>query len=785
MEQFAGFTNAQFRTILGKLGYESNSFDTDEVNKYLAANPNASAKLGQYTMIARQMVSNKNNPRRGFAPGGLAEMNKYISGSGGNYKDLSTFENYDFSQAPFSKEEWMAQAKAEGGGSNTQQSTDMNVKFGATAPGATTFTPDPVTTSANNQVTTQGNIQPGGVQNTNTGATSENWQDDPNFNWNTLNVQDVLDLTVGNIQSTPELIKKFDANNDGKVNATDVSIIQNKQKASGTNTTFTQPNDPTMTMTNVPVNLMQEQPGQTLDPTTGQIGSGVPQVNTTTVDQTVTADQQTQPDTSIVEPSQISDQTEQNLQNLNAEQGTVSPEGTVQPAQQDTLQQTDLEAAQLDGSQTVQPTTPRQVEQGEMIPGSSVDMSKVESAIGKNVAQQAVPSAAATVQGQLEQLTADFDAASPPAWAAGAMRKALASMASRGLGASSLAGQSLIQAAMESAIPIAQADARTVASFEAQNLSNRQQTAMLAAEQRADFLKIDFNQDFQAKVANAAKISDIANMNFTAEQQIALENARMAQTVDLANLNNRQAKIMADAAALTQLDLSNLNNRQQAQVQNAKAFLQMDLANLDNAQQTAMFKAQARQQSLLSDQASENAARQFNASSQNQSDQFFAKLNSDVAQFNSAQQNGMAQFNAGQTNSLSRFNAELQEQRAQFNASNGLIVAQANTQWRQFLSTTNTAAINAANMQDAKMANDMTQSQMDNYWQEKRDLMSFIWKSGENEKNRIADLYMSENGATNAQEYADNVSKGQLIVTLASSIFGDGDLSFLNPINWF
>ena len=53
-----------------------------------------------------------------------------------------------------------------------------------------------------------------------------------------------------------------------------------------------------------------------------------------------------------------------------------------------------------------------------------------------------------------------------------------------------------------------------------------------------------------------------------------------------------------------------------------------------------------------------------------------------------------AQFNRTDKQS-GRFNAELQEQRAQFNASNGLIVAQANTQWRQFLSTTNTAAINA------------------------------------------------------------------------------------------
>ena len=135
-----------------------------------------------------------------------------------------------------------------------------------------------------------------------------------------------------------------------------------------------------------------------------------------------------------------------------------------------------------------------------------------------------------------------------------------------------MAGQALVQAAMEAALPIAMADAQTFAKFESQNLSNRQQTAMFAAEQRANFLSMDFNQEFQTRVANASKISDVANMNFTAEQQIALENARMAQTVDISNLNAKNAKMMADAAAMSQMDMQNLNNRQQASVMNALTF---------------------------------------------------------------------------------------------------------------------------------------------------------------------------------------------------------------------
>ena len=68
----------------------------------------------------------------------------------------------------------------------------------------------------------------------------------------------------------------------------------------------------------------------------------------------------------------------------------------------------------------------------------------------------------------------DFQGGNTPSWAAGAMRNANAAMAARGLSASSMAGMAIVQAAMESALPIAQMDA-----------SNKQEMALLKAEQRA------------------------------------------------------------------------------------------------------------------------------------------------------------------------------------------------------------------------------------------------------------------------------------------------------------
>jgi len=354
------------------------------------------------------------------------------------------------------------------------------------------------------------------------------------------------------------------------------------------------------------------------------------------------------------------------------------------------------------------------------------------------------PSTDATVQGQLTGLMADFEGKTPPSWAAGALRNAAASMASRGLGASSMAGQAMIQAAMESAMPIAVQDAKTSATFEMQNLSNRQQTAMFAAEQRASFLGLEFTQEFQSRVANSAKISEIANINFNAEQQIALENARMAQTVDLTNLSAKNAKIMADVAAMSQLDLTNLNNRQQAQVQNAKAFLEMDMASLDNEQQVSMFKSQQNANAILSDQSAMNASKQFNATSENQTNQFFASLQSQVEQFNVAQKNAMAQFNAGETNAIEQFNTLQQNQRDQFNAQNHLVIAQANAQWSQNITTAENAASNQANRDETLATNNMTMTTYNNMLQKERDLMTWAWTSAESAMDREASIMVAK-----------------------------------------
>jgi len=461
---------------------------------------------------------------------------------------------------------------------------------------------------------------------------------------------------------------------------------------------------------------------------------------------------------------QTAQQVQDTLDRLTAVTGKPSAEAladaqTMDPEQ---LAQLGLTVDQINQAVTVQAPTPREVQEGELIEGSTVDMARVEEAVNF-AAATGVPSTEATVQGQLTGLLEQFEGGETPPWAAGAMRAATATLAARGLGASSMAGQAVVQAAMESALPIAQQDAQTQAQFEAQNLSNRQQTAMFAAQERARFLGIEFDQNFQSRVANAAKISDIANINFSAEQQIALENARMAQTVDITNLQARNAKIMADAAAMSQLEITNLNNRQQAAVQNAQSFLQMDMTNLSNQQQVAMFKAQGNIQSIITDAAAANAAAQFNASSENQTNQFYDNLTTQVAQFNNEQSNAMERFNADQANAIAQFNASQRNARDQFNASQALVVEQANAQWEQAITTMENAAQNAANRDAAMQANSLTETTYNNMLQQERDALDYAWRSAESALQRESSLMIAEMQTQAEVDMARGEGTGKLL----------------------
>ena len=304
--------------------------------------------------------------------------------------------------------------------------------------------------------------------------------------------------------------------------------------------------------------------------------------------------------------------------------------------------------------------------------------------------------------------------------------------------------------------------------IEVEELSGRQATALANAQIEAAMKGQELSNKQQVNVITAERIAEIANVNFTAEQSRVLQNANLAQTVDLANLSNKQAKLMADVASMADVDMANLNNRQQAGAQQAQAFLQMDMANLDNEQQAVMFDAQSTVQSIFSDQAAENAGLQFNAESINQVNQFYDGLTTSVQQFNTAQENAMSQFNAGEENTMVKFQAELDNQRDMFNASNELVIAQANTAWRQSVATINTAQLNEANMEEVRAANNLSMQGLNELWQQERDLMSYAWQGANQALDR--DMRIAVANIEQTGDAGETNAAGDLVSSILGSV---------------
>ena len=298
-------------------------------------------------------------------------------------------------------------------------------------------------------------------------------------------------------------------------------------------------------------------------------------------------------------------------------------------------------------------------------------------------------------------------------------------------------------------------NAANYASMDATNLANRQQTS----------------------TQNTANLAQLYMSNQANAQQAGLQNASIVAGMDAANLANRQQAGLQNAAAATGMSMANLSNLQQANIENAKGFLQMDLSNLNNAQQTTLFKSQQNIQAILSDQSASNAAKQFNASSQNQSDQFYSSLQESVSRFNATQVNAINKSNVDAENTAKQFNAQMEDMRDRFNATNSLVIAQSNAQWRQNISTINTAAQNDANMEAAKTANAFTGAALEQLWQRERDLMAFAFTSSESSLDREVQMLLADKQVALAewqQGNAEDEAKGYMVTQLVSKAFDFG-----------
>ena len=225
-----------------------------------------------------------------------------------------------------------------------------------------------------------------------------------------------------------------------------------------------------------------------------------------------------------------------------------------------------------------------------------------------------------TVQGQLSLLMDQFNDGTP-AWAAGAIRAANDTMAARGMGASSLAAAAIVQASMESALPIAQADAQVYSNMNLTNLNNQQKIALeVAAAQRGTQLQSLSNEQ-QAELAKSTSAFQLGATSLSNLQAAQVANAQLRAALQGQNLTNRQQTNIIEAGRFAEMNNLNLSNEMQARLQDTANNLQVDMSNMSTKAQVVLSELQT--QAALAGQELTNAQQ----SSVLKSERFFSANN--------------------------------------------------------------------------------------------------------------------------------------------------------------
>ena len=280
----------------------------------------------------------------------------------------------------------------------------------------------------------------------------------------------------------------------------------------------------------------------------------------------------------------------------------------------------------------------------------------------------------ATVKGQLQSLQNEVSTAlasgNPlPVWARGAAKATEAAMANRGLSASSMAAEALAEGIMNSAIPIAKADADTYKQMIFQNLSNNQQAAITNAQ---SYLRMDLANLSNAQQANLQNIT--TRQTFLLSDQAAANAAFQFNATSQNQVNQFYDKLSTTIADQNAARLDAMNKFAEAEKSKINAL---------NAQNTiAVNEANAKREATLN---------QYNATLSNQREQFNVTNQREIDQSNVVWRRAINTANTAATNAANQVNAQ-----NLLNISNWALSSMWQ-QWRDEASWVNTSSQNAAN----------------------------------------------------------------------------------------
>jgi hypothetical protein len=253
----------------------------------------------------------------------------------------------------------------------------------------------------------------------------------------------------------------------------------------------------------------------------------------------------------------------------------------------------------------------------------------------------------ALVSSQMESLLGGLEDGNIPAWARPAVDAINSNMASRGLSVSTVGRDSLFNAIIQSAMPMAQSNAQALQQRASQNLSNQQ----------------------QANLQEASQIQQIRMQNLANRQDAASQTAQFAQQMGVLQSQFKQEAVMTTAQQQQQTRTQNLQNRQQAAVLNTQNQQAMNAQNLGNEQQMELANLEIMNQTERENMTAENQER---LAEMNIAAEFIAK-NADfkqqmnLANLSNDQQMKLANLSALNQASADNLNAEQQTELANLN----------------------------------------------------------------------------------------------------------------------
>jgi len=244
-----------------------------------------------------------------------------------------------------------------------------------------------------------------------------------------------------------------------------------------------------------------------------------------------------------------------------------------------------------------------------------------------------------TVQYQLSELMGSIEEGKPmPPWASPAVRRVAGIMNSRGMGSSSMGAAAMIQAVMESGVPIAAADAQAYQRIQLQNLSNKQATAL----------------------KNAATVASMDMANLNARMTAAVHNARNFLTLDTKNLDNEQKSKMLTYQSLVQAAFTDAAQENARRQFNAKNELQVEEFYDELGSQIESANANREASMNQFNVSQENAINQFNMQMRDSRDKFNSNMKFAIDQSNVTWRRDVNTANTAVQNETNRINVQNQ-----------------------------------------------------------------------------------------------------------------------------